>query len=506
MGWAAKGTYVIMIWLEHQAVAARQALDDTRAVVEKGVRSRPNPALVSARIGALARSNAFLSMEANLQSLEHYSRTAPLGRRLTRASTLLALAADLASGYTLLDQRRRVCKSLDQPQDWAWQHQRGAHHLRDTAAALGGTLIKAGQFASTRPDILPAAYIQTLSSLQDHVPAQPWSVMRRTIVHELGRRPEEIFRWIDHRPLASASIAQVHRAILHDGRQVAVKIQYPGIRDVIASDLSMFQVLVAGVSRINRDVQLQPILDHLEQTLPLELDFAREAHAMTALRSALAHRPDVIIPEVIWEQSTPHLLTMDFIEGVKITNLPALAEAGIDPHDVAVMLNDVYGEQMLRLGWLHADPHPGNILVRALPTGPQLVLLDHGLTVELSSTLVDALQEMVRALYAGDLTRLADALRQAGMPLDADVDIPTLLQIVGVLLDRPQDQDQGHQSNALDIGQRLGQGIGYMPVDLILVGRALGLLDGVTKQLDPDLQALEIIAGYIKPDDVAAGH
>ncbi|MGO8950857.1 MAG: ABC1 kinase family protein [Ktedonobacterales bacterium] len=492
-----------MAWIEtNQIDAAGEALQETAAVVRHGM--RPDPVIVSARLGALARSNTFLWMEANLRAFEHYSRSLPLGRRVTRASTLLTLAADLVSGYVLLDQRGRVCKSLNQPKDWAWQHQRGARRLRDTAASLGGTLIKAGQFASTRPDILPAAYIQTLSSLQDHVPAQPWSVMRRTITRELGRRPEEIFRWIDHRPLASASIAQVHRAILHDGRQVAVKIQYPGIKDVIASDLNMLQVIVAGVSHIDRDVQLQPILDHLKQTLPLELDFSREARAMTALGAALQHRSDVIIPEVIWELSTPHLLTMDFIEGIKITNLPALAEAGVNPHDVATLLNDVYAEQMLRLGWLHADPHPGNLLVKAGPTGPQLVLLDHGLTVELSPTLVGALQEMVRALYAGDLTRLADALRQAGMPLDADVDIATLLQIVGVLLDRPKDQDedeQQDQNNALEIGQRLGQGIGYMPVDLILVGRALGLLDGVTKQLDPELQALEIIAGYVEPHE-----
>jgi ubiquinone biosynthesis protein len=333
--------------------------------------------------------------------------------------------------------------------------------------------------------------------------------MRRAIRRELGREPEEVFRWIDRRPLASASIAQVHRAVLYDGRQVAVKVQYPGIGELIKSDLKILGPLVTGIARIAENVQLKPILDHLEQTLPLELDFGREARVMTGLRGALEHRMDVVIPDVIWELSTPRLLTMDFVEGIKITNRAAIVEAGLDPHEVAQLLNDVYAEQMLRLGWLHADPHPGNLLVRAGPKGPELVLLDHGLTLQLSPALVGALREMVRALHEGDLASLAEALRRAGMPLDAQVDLETLLQIVGVLLlDQSVVEEDGDRQgaehagakNAVEIGQSLGRGLGYIPADLILVGRALGLLDGVTKQLDPDLQALEIISGYVAPD------
>jgi predicted unusual protein kinase regulating ubiquinone biosynthesis (AarF/ABC1/UbiB family) len=160
-------------------------------------------------------------------------------------------------------------------------------------------------------------------------------------------------------------------------------------------------------------------------------------------------------------------------------------------------LNDVYAEQLLRLGWLHADPHPGNLLVRRTPAGPQLVLLDHGLTVSLAPTLQAALREMVRALHAGDMNRLSAALRQAGLPLEGQVDIATLLQIVGVLLDQTQ---ANSGVSAVEVGQSLGRGIGYIPADLILVGRALGLLDGVTKQLDPDVRTLDIVAGYVVPE------
>ena len=484
-----------MEWVTNQTAAARQAVQDTLTVVGHGVKPS-NPVLTSGRIGALARSNSFLWLETNLRVFEHYGRVVPVpvGRRATRATALLAVAVDIISGYALLQQRGRLPGSLAPAQDWEWQHERSARRIRDTAAALGGTLIKACQFASTRPDILPAAYIETLATLQDHVPAESWPVVRRAISRELGRPPRDIFRWIDHQPLASASIAQVHRATLQDGREVVIKVQHPGIGDVMAGDLSLLRVIVNGIATLAPAVRLQPILDHLEQTLPLELDFKREAWAMRELRAALRHRKDVIVPEPILEFSTERLLTMDYVEGIKITDKSTLAKAGLDADAVARLLNDVYAEQMLRLGWLHADPHPGNLLVQAGSEGPRLVLLDHGLTVPLPATLVAALEEIVRALHAGDLSRLADALRRAGMPLDAEVDVQALLQIVGVLLDQPESHGR---SNALEIGQRLGHGIGAIPSDLILVGRALGLLDGVTRQLDPGLDTLEIISGYV---------
>jgi ubiquinone biosynthesis protein len=323
--------------------------------------------------------------------------------------------------------------------------------------------------------------------------------VRKAIRRELGRAPRDIFRWVDERPLASASIAQVHRATLHDGRQVVIKVQHPGIGDLMAGDLALLRVIVSGITAVAPTVRLQPILDHLEQTLPLELDFKREAWAMQELRAALRHRKDVLVPEPIPELSTGRLLTMDYVEGTKITDKAGLAKEGLATDAVARLLNDVYAEQMLRLGWLHADPHPGNLLVQPGSDGPRLVLLDHGLTVPLPPALIATLQEMVRALHAGDLPRLADALRRAGMPHDAEVDIATLLQIVGVLLDQPGNHGR---SDALAIGQRLGQGIGSIPSDLILVGRALGLLDGVTRQLDPGLDTLEIISSYVDDAEI----
>jgi predicted unusual protein kinase regulating ubiquinone biosynthesis (AarF/ABC1/UbiB family) len=146
--------------------------------------------------------------------------------------------------------------------------------------------------------------------------------------------------------------------------------------------------------------------------------FPEEAESMTSLRTALAHRPDALVPTVMPDLSTQHLLVMDYIDGIKITDREALEQAGISPHEVARLLNDLYAKQMLHLGILHADPHPGNLLVQP---GPRLVLLDHGLTVPLAPSLVDSLRKMVQALTLGDFNGLSRALAEAGLAFLATV-------------------------------------------------------------------------------------
>ncbi|HYA99526.1 MAG TPA: AarF/UbiB family protein [Ktedonobacteraceae bacterium] len=478
-----------MEWLLNQTKAMRHAIQDTRASLSMrdGV---PNPLAFSTRLSDLTRSSGFLFLEAHFKTLEYYSRSAHVGQEGARELALGALAADLLSGYTLLYQRERWHYPV-QPKDWNLMHRRGAERILDTSAAFGGTLIKACQFASTRPDILPTPYVGSLSKLQDRVPPHPWSEIASVIRQELGREPDEIFEWIERKPIAAASIAQVHRAQLADGREVAVKVQYQGIQSIIDTDLVVLQRIVKLVARLYPTIQLQPILDYLKETLPLELDFQREAKEMEELRAALLHRTDVVIPESIQELCTERVLVMEFINGVKITDRTAMLEAGISPSAVARLLNDVYAEQIFRLGLLHADPHPGNLFVQP---GPKLVLLDHGLTVPLKSKLVEALGEMVRAILVADFDRLSKALTQAGMKFEKQVDITSLLQLVGVLLGEEEEQTS---MDTLEVGQQLGKSIGQIPVELILMGRALGLMDGITKQLDPDVNAIEVIAEYV---------
>src|SRR2546426_6983978 len=480
-------------WILDKTV--RHAIEETWAAFSADSNTH-NPALCLVRLADLARSNAFLWTEAGLQVQEHATRVVPVGQSLARALVLATVAADIFVGYSTLGERAKWLPSLVKPRDWELQHQRSANRVLEPAASLGGALIKACQFASTRPDLLPAVYIRALAPLQDSMPARPWPEIEKAITRELGRRPADVFAQIEREPVAAASIAQVHRGRLHDGREVAVKVQYPDIENLVATDLAVLEQVVKAIARLVPAIQLQPIIDYLKETLPLELDFTHEAESMASLRAALAYRSDALVPEVLPELSTERLLVMEYMKGIKITDREALEQAGISPHEVARLLNDLYAEQMLHLGILHADPHPGNLRVQP---GPRLVLLDHGLTVPLSPSLVDALRKMVQALTRGDFDGLTRALTEAGLKFDEEVNFTSLLQLVGVLLGNNQASESDETAgnvDAVEVGMQIGKSVGTIPTDLLLIGRALGLLDGITKQLDPSMDTMEIIAHY----------
>jgi ubiquinone biosynthesis protein len=492
--------------------ARRRSGEETRDVF-RVAEGAPDAASL-ARFRDLVRAQTFLWTAANLSAAERLGRAASVhGETLPgfapdfselvasapspRVFVLGVVAMDLWVGYAALRERARLLPGLVREEDWELQHRRGAGRVLDAAAALGGTLIKAAQFASSRPDLLPAPYIERLSELQDRVPPQPWSVMEGAVEREIGRPIREAFEEFEGEPVASASIAQVHRARLSDGRRVAVKAQYPRIAQLMEADLAALEGIFGAISRLEPSISLQPILDYLRWTLPMELDFRREAKAIADLKNAMSHRDDVLVPEVVEGMNTERLLVMEFVEGVKVTDREGLITAGIDPRRLAELLIEVYAEQLFQRGVFHADPHPGNLLVQPGPTGPVLVLLDHGLTVSVPPELVAAMKEAIEALSEGDFDALTGALQKTGLDLDPDLDLDTLLGLVGVLLggDRGEEGDGGGRDLG-EFGLSLGASIGHIPNDLLLVGRAIGLIDGITRQLDPDLDTISIVARY----------
>ncbi|HEX2739168.1 MAG TPA: AarF/UbiB family protein [Rubrobacter sp.] len=479
------------------AKAARRSSAETQAVLNAASAARGTPDIATiTRLVDLSRAQWFLWTGAGLAAGERVGRSVPAGilppvTYSPRALVLGTVAADLYLGYAALRERTRWFPGLVSDEDWETQHRRGAARVLDAAEALGGVLIKAGQFASTRPDLLPSAYITTLSSLQDRVPPQPYATIREAVAGELRRPPEEVFSSFEKEPVAAASIAQVHRASLRDGRDVAVKVQYPGISGLIEADLDALEAIFDAVARLEPGIRLRPISDYLRWTLPLELDFVREAGAIADLRRVLAERDDVVVPEVIGELTSGRLLVMEYVEGVKITDVETMKKSGIDPSEVAWLLNDVYAEQMFTHGVLHADPHPGNLLVE--PGRPRLVLLDHGLTLGLEPSFIGALDRLVSALGSGDLEGVTASLGEAGLPIDEDTDLDTLLKLVGVLLGGGQ-----QEADLGGFGLKLGASVGDIPPKMLLVGRAIGLLDGITRQLDPSLDALEIVGRHTR--------
>lgn len=384
----------------------------------------PDPLAVypqlAARLSETAWATSFRLAEASALAQERLiraARTAGLVPALVpawpaRAAALLTVAMDLLSGYAALDGRAHWQAAVT-PEERLALHERGAARLLEVIASLGGILIKAGQFASSRPDLFPGPYIAAFATLQDAVPPRPWPAIAAALACAFGRPPEDIFACIDPRPLAAASIAQVHRARLRDGREVAVKVQYPDARDLAVADLAALELLSGVSDTVSPTWRLEPILAYLRHTIPLELDFRQEVAACERLRAALAHRGDVSVPGIIHNLSNDRVLVMDFAEGIKISERTALAEASLDPRAVAHLLNDVYAEQLLRHGILHADPHPGNVLVQP---GPRLVLLDHGLSSVISPGLRCALAGMVLALAAGYLEALQRALSLVSGP------------------------------------------------------------------------------------------
>lgn len=451
-----------------------------------------NPCLVpgkyTSQLSDAVRSNTFLWVEAGLQAGEHLNRIAPVGLGVTRTLVLGTVAADLFSSYITLQNRARWLPWLVSSQDWEQQHIRGAKRLLTTATSLGGALIKGGQFASTRPDLLPSAYIEALSQLQDHMTSLSWLEIESAIRNELGRPLEEVFSEIEHIPIAAASLAQVHRAWLKDGQMIALKVQYPNVQDLVAADLDLLNRVADMIALIAPKIRLHSIVEFLKETLPLELDLQREAEAMLKLRQALAHREDVIVPLPFPEYSTKRLLAMEFLDGIKITDRAELEAAGISPTEVVKAINGVYAEQVFRHHLLHADPHPGNLLVQP---GPRLVLLDHGLTVKLSAELAQTMGDLVKALVVEDFEAVAQALINAGLKIPPGLDVMTLLQVVGIILGGAGKEHLG------EISTELGVIIGHIPVDLLMVGRALGMLNGISVQLDPEQNTLKTVAKYV---------
>src|SRR5918997_4486394 len=448
--------------------ATRRSGEETRDVF--GIEEGAPDAASLARFGDLVRAQTFLWTAANLSAAERLGRAASArGETLPgfapgfselvasapspRVFVLGVVAMDLWVGYAALRERARLMPGLLRGEDWALQHRRGAGRVLDVAAALGGTLIKAAQFASSRPDLLPAPYIERLSEMQDRVPPQPWFVMEGAVEREIGRPIREAFEEFEREPVASASIAQVHRARLSDGREVAVKVQYPGIAQLMEAELAALEGIFGAIRRLEPSINLQPILDYLRWTLPMELDFRREAKAIADLKSAMSHRDDVLVPEVVEGMNTERLLVMELVEGVKVTDREGLVAAGIDPRRLAELLLEIYAEQLFQRGVFHADPHPGNLFVQPGPNGPVLVLLDPGLTVSVPPELVAAMKEAIEALSEGDFDALTGALQKTGLDLDPDLDLDTLLGLVGVLFGSDQTGEEDGQVEGTDLPQ-----------------------------------------------------
>jgi predicted unusual protein kinase regulating ubiquinone biosynthesis (AarF/ABC1/UbiB family) len=383
---------------------------------------------------------------------------------------------------------------------YARHDRRSARAVYRMATRLEGLPIKVCQFLGSRADVLPRAYVEVLSELQDRVPPRPLAVITAAIERELGRPWQAAFAELDPVPLAAASLAQVHRGRLHDGREVAIKVQYPEIAHLVAIDLRNFAFLVRVLARLEPDFDFRIVIDEVEKYVPRELDFANEAANADRMRALLAGRGDVVVPAIVHELSTPRLLVMAYEPGVRLTDVDAVRQLGIDPKALAPRLLEIFCDQILIHGFFHADPHPGNILVQR---DGRLVLLDFGLAKDLPPGFAAGIARLTFAIMSGDKAAVAAAFRALGFKTrDASDESLWWLgeAFLGWTIRNKRsyaDAELVNLVNAETPRIMRANPVVELPGDILLVGRVLGLLSGISKQLGSEVDVGALLAPYL---------
>lgn len=392
-------------------------------------------------------------------------------------------------------------------------HQRAAEAVVRRAIRQQGLIIKTCQFLGSRADVLMDEYVTTLSLVHDQVPPRPWSEMRPVIERELGGTVDALYAEFDPEPIAAASLAQVYRARLHDGTAVAVKVQYPGIERIVQWDLQAITLLANVWSKFENVIDFRPIAAEMRRYAPDEVDFVHEAGAAEAMRSMLADRDDVLVPRIYRDLSARRVLTMDFVEGIKISDVVALRAAGIDMAAVADALIDLFNEMILRRGMFHADPHPGNVFVipPKTPGGKATIaLVDFGLTKRIPDEFRQQMIVLTSAIVTQQPEAISSTMSDMGFRTrEENVETYTALgeAFLGDVL--RSGKAYADQAMVAEVNQRLGRVLRANPLvdvpgDVILIARVMGLLSGLGRTLESKTDLLEALLPYLDPDAEAA--
>ncbi len=366
--------------------------------------------------------------------------------------------------------------------------------LRLAFEELGPTFIKFGQLLSTRPDVVPEDFIRELDKLQDRVESFTFQEAREIIENELSDSLENLFAWVEQEPVAAASIGQVHKARLKDGREVVIKVQRPGVTALVETDLEILSDIVSLAGQrfdFVTDYNLKEIVNEFSLSIRKELNYTMEARSAEKFSSIFQKDEDIYIPQVYWEYTTKRVITMERIEGVHLNDLKAIQEAGYDRQKIARRLTESFLEQVLIEGFFHGDPHPGNFLI--LP-GEVIGFTDFGIAGQLTPELKDRFASLMLALIHQDVDRVVKNIMKIGLIPD-DVNINRLKRDVMIVRDKyyhlPLKEISFGEAieDFFDIAYRHKIQI---PSELTLLGKTFLTLEGVVSTLDPEISVVEI--------------
>ena len=363
---------------------------------------------------------------------------------------------------------------------------------------LGSAFIKIGQLLSARPDLIPNSWIQELSKLQDQVPQFSFAQVEEIIKKELGANFADINQIIPI-PIGSASLAQVHKATLKNGKEVVFKVQRPNLKNLFIFDLNIMQRIASLLQKNknwSRGRNWVEIAKECRKVLMKELDFNCEAQYAARFRQQFLDDEKIEVPEVIWDLSTEKVLCLSYLEGIKISDIKELKSKNIDLQEIAEIGAISYLKQLVNYGFFHADPHPGNL---AVSTSGKLIFYDFGMMGNISNNLQVRLGAMVQAAALRDASTLVNQLQQSGL-ISKDIDIGPVRRLVRLMLKEaltPPFSPNIIEKLSGDLYELVYETPFQLPVDLIFVLRALSTFEGVGRMLDPGFNLVSVTKPYL---------
>ncbi|WNS42308.1 AarF/UbiB family protein [Paenibacillus sp. MMS20-IR301] len=381
-------------------------------------------------------------------------------------------------------------------------YRKQAAYFTKTAMEMGGLIIKLGQHVSAQADFLPKEILDELSKLQDSVAPVDFAEIQYRIESELSGSINEFFAEFTRVPVAAASLGQVHRATLRTGEEVAVKVMRPGVEDIIEIDSKSIQVAVRLLKRqaqIAALMDLDVVYDEFYETVMDELDYRKEGRNAEQFQLQFIHREDIVVPDIHWAYTTSKVLTMEFVEGVKINNFAQLDAWGVDRTRLAKSLMEIFVEQVLIEGFFHADPHPGNVLVQ--PDGT-IALIDYGMVGRIPGDMKNQMVALLMAVYLKDAPGAIDALTRLKF-LRRNTDLEVFARNLSLLFDQINGDTFDLSfvtsgDNAEDLRNFLYSQPFQLPANTTFLGKALGTIYGLCLGLDPEIDLIGTAKPYIQ--------